>query len=49
MDNQNAELTRVLISLKSEHDHITLETNKIQRMIDEYDKKIQMIQQADEL
>ena len=49
MDNQNAELTRVLISLKSEHDQITLETGKIQRLIDEYDKKIQMIQHADEL
>ena len=49
MDNQNAELTRVLISLKSEHDQITLETDKIQRMIDEYDKKIQMYQHEDEI
>ena len=49
MDNQNSELIRVLISLKSEHDQITLETDKIQRMIDEYDKKIQMYQHADEI
>ena len=49
MDNQNAELTRVLISLKSEHDQITLETNNIQRMIDEYDQKIKMFQHADEI
>ena len=47
-ENQNAELTRVLISLKSEHDQITLESNKIQRQIEEYDKKIKMIQLADE-
>jgi len=47
-ENQNAELTRVLISLKSEHDQITLESDKIQRQIEEYDKKIKMIQLADE-
>ena len=47
-ENQNAELTRVLISLKSEHDQITLESDKIQRQIEEYDKKIKMIQIADE-
>ena len=49
MENQNAELTRVLISLKSEHDQITLESQNIQRQIDEYDKQINMIQQADEV
>ena len=47
-ENQNAELTRVLISLKSEHDQITLESDKIQKQIEEYDKKIKMIQLADE-
>ena len=47
-ENQKAELTRVLISLKSEHDQLTLETNKIQNMLDEYDKRIAMIQSADE-
>ena len=49
MDNQNAELTRVLIALKSEHDQITLESQNIQRQIAEYDKQINMIQHADEL
>ena len=48
IDNQNAELTRVLITLKSEHDQLTLETNKIQSMLDEYDKRISMLQSADE-
>jgi hypothetical protein len=48
MDNQNAELTNVLISLKSEHDQIKLESDNIQRQIDEYDKQIRMIQQAEE-
>ena len=48
LDNQNAELTRVLIALKSEHDQLTLETNKIQNMLDEYDKRIAMLQSADE-
>ena len=32
-ENQNAELTKVLISLKSEHEAITLESDKIQRQI----------------
>jgi hypothetical protein len=48
MDNQNAELTNVLISLKSEHDQIKLESDNIQRQIDEYDKQIKMIQNAEE-
>ena len=48
MDNQNAELTNVLISLKSEHDLIKLESDNIQRQIDEYDKQIKMIQNAEE-
>ena len=43
MDNQKAELTKVLIALKSEHDQITLESDKIKRQIDEYDKQINMI------
>ena len=48
LDNQNDELTRVLIALKSEHDQLTLETNKIAHMIDEYDKRIKMLEFADE-
>ena len=48
LDNQNDELTRVLIALKSEHDQLTLETNKIEHMIDEYDKRIKMLEFADE-
>ena len=48
LDNQNEELTRVLITLKSEHDQLTLETNKIQSMLDEYEKRIAMLQSADE-
>jgi len=48
IENQNNELTRVLIALKSEHDQLTLETNKIQNMLIEYDKRIAMIQSADE-
>ena len=47
-ENQKAELTRVLISLKSEHDQLTLETNKIQSMLNEYDKRIAMLQSADQ-
>ena len=48
MDNQNAELTRVLIELKSEHDQLNLESSRIQSMINEYDKRIAMLQSADE-
>ena len=48
LDNQNEELTRVLITLKSEHDQLTLETNKIQSMLDEYEKRIAMLQSAEE-
>ena len=48
LDNQNAELTRVLIELKSEHDQLNLETSRVQNMIDEYDKRIAMLQSADE-
>ena len=48
MDNQNAELTGVLIALKTEHDQIKLESAQIQRQIDEYDKQIKMFQQAEE-
>ena len=48
VDNQNAELTNVLIALKSEHDQIKLESDNVQRQIDEYDKQIKMIQQAEE-
>ena len=48
LDNQKDELTRVLITLKSEHDQLTLEINKIQNMIKEYDKKIENLEHADE-
>ena len=48
LDNQNAELTRVLIELKSEHDQLNLEISRVQNMIDEYDKRITMLQSADE-
>ena len=48
LDNQNAELTRVLIELKSEHDQLNLEISRVQNMIDEYDKRIAMLQSADE-
>ena len=47
LDNQKDELTRVLITLKSEHDQLTLEINKIQNMIKEYDKKIENLEHAD--
>jgi hypothetical protein len=47
-DNQKAELTRVLITFKSEDDQLTLEMKKIERMLDEYDKRIAMLQSADE-
>ena len=47
-ENQKAELTRILITLKSEHDQLTLETNKIQNLLDEYDKRIAMLQSADQ-
>ena len=47
-ENQNNELTRVLISLKSEHDQLTLETNQIKSLLAEYEKRIEMIQSADE-
>ena len=48
LNSQNAELTRILISLKSEHDQITLESNKIQNMLNEYDKRINMLLMANE-
>ena len=44
LDNQNAELTRVLIELKSEHDQLNLETSRVQSMINEYDKRFAMLQ-----
>ena len=48
MEDQENDLTRVLIDLKTEHDQINLETTKIQNMIDEYDKRIKMLQSADQ-
>ena len=47
-EGQKAELTRVLIAFKSEDDQLTLEMKKIERMLDEYDKRIAMLQSADE-
>ena len=49
LDNQRDELTRVLITLKSEHDQLTLEKDKITNMINEYDKRIAMLESADEI
>lgn len=49
LDNQKDELTRVLITLKSEHDQLTLEKDKITNMINEYDKRIAMLESADEI
>ena len=44
--NQEEELTRVLIELKSEYDLLTRESAIKKELIDEYNKKINMIQHA---
>ena len=46
MERQQEELTRVLIELKSEYDLLTRETSIKKQLIDEYNKKINMIQHA---
>ena len=46
IENQEEELTRVLIELKSEYDLLTRESLIKKDLIDEYNKKINMIQHA---
>ncbi len=46
IENQEEELTRVLIELKSEYDLLTRESIIKKELIDEYNKKINMIQHA---
>ena len=46
IENQEEELTRVLIELKSEYDLLTRESIIKEELIDEYNKKINMIQHA---
>ena len=46
MDNQKEELTKVLIELKSEYDLITRESSIKKQLIEEYNKKIIMLQKA---
>ena len=46
IENQEEELTRVLIELKSEYDLLTRESSIKKELIDEYNKKINMIQHA---
>ena len=48
LDSQKEELTRVLIELKSEYDLLTRESHIKKQLIDEYNKKINMIQVANE-
>ena len=45
-EKQQDELTRVLIELKSEYDLLTRETSTKKKLIEEYNKKINMIQHA---
>ena len=47
VNNQKEELTRVLVDLKSEYDHLTLDSANTKNMISEYDKRIKMLQSAD--
>ena len=46
IEKQQDELTRVLIELKSEYDLLTRETSIKKQLIEEYNKKINMIQHA---
>ena len=46
IEKQKDELTRVLIELKSEYDLLTRETSTKKQLIEEYNKKINMIQHA---
>ena len=48
IDSQKEELTRVLIELKSEYDLLTRESYIKKQLIDEYNKKINMIQVAND-
>ena len=48
LDSQKEELSRVLIELKSEYDLLTRESQIKKQLIDEYNKKINMIQVAND-
>ena len=48
IENQREELSRVLIELKSEYDLLTRESSIKKQLIDEYNKKINMIQVAND-
>ena len=48
LDSQKEELSRVLIELKSEYDLLTRESHIKKQLIDEYNKKINMIQVAND-
>ena len=48
IDSQKEELSRVLIELKSEYDLLTRESHIKKQLIDEYNKKINMIQVAND-
>ena len=48
LDSQKEELSRVLIELKSEYDLLTRESYIKKQLIDEYNKKINMIQVAND-
>ena len=46
MENQEEEITRVLIELKFEYDLLTRESSIKKELIEEYNKKIDMLQHA---
>mgnify|MGYP004449753253 CR=1 FL=1 len=48
IESQKEELTHVLIELKSEYDLLTRESIIKKQLIEEYDKKIKMIEKANE-
>ena len=48
IESQKEELTHVLIELKSEYDLLTRESIIKKQLIEEYDKKIKMIQEAND-
>ena len=47
INSQKEELSRVLVDLKTEYDHLTLDSANTKNMISEYDKRIKMLQSAD--
>ena len=46
IENQEEEITRVLIELKSQYDLLTRESSIKKELIEEYNKKINMLQHA---